>query len=211
MHNTIDKTHERFLYLKEKGYYPKSIVDIGANLGQFHNLVKSIYPDSKVLSVEGNPECENALRYNNPNYLITLLGSEKTTKTFYVNKNDATCTGASIYKETTEFYDDCNEFTLPMTTLDSLQQTFDLIKIDVQGAELDILKGGVKTIVDCDFILVELSINKYNDGAPSADEVIVFLSNLGFQINDIFSHFYFNNTLTQIDILFINTSKKLGL
>ena len=98
-----------------------------------------------------------------------------------------------------------------MTTLDSLQQTFDLIKIDVQGAELDILKGGVKTIVDCDFILVELSINKYNDGAPSADEVIVFLSNLGFQINDIFSHFYFNNTLTQIDILFINTSKKLGL
>ena len=211
MHNTIDKTHERFAHLKGKGYYPKSIIDIGANLGQFYNLVKSIYPDSKVLSVEGNPECENELRNNNPNYLITLLGSEKTTKTFYVNKNDRTCTGASIYKETTEFYDDCNEFTLPMTTLDSLQQSFDLIKIDVQGAELDILKGGVKTIMDCDFILVELSINKYNDGAPSADEVIVFLSNLGFQINDIFSHFYFNNTLTQIDILFINTSKKLGL
>lgn len=207
MHKFTDITKERLILLRESGFIPSKIADIGANVGQFYSLIKEVYPDSNVLSIEGNPSCEIDLKSTNPNYLISLLGSEEEEKILYVNKDYDKCTGSSIYKETTDFYLDCNEITVKSKTLDSLNMNFDLIKIDVQGSELDILKGGIKTIVDCEYLLVELSVKNYNQGSSSADEVIIFLSNLGFKIYDIFSHFYFNDKLTQIDFLFLNSRK----
>ena len=207
MHKIIDNTEERLVKLREEGFYPEKILDVGANIGQFFLTVKSTFPKSQVLSIEGNPNCEELLSKNNPNYLISLLGSEKSITKFYINRNNDICTGGSIYKETTEFYEDCNVMEIEMNTLDQLGEKFDFIKIDVQGSELDILKGGIKTIVDCEYLLIEVSVKNYNQGSSSADEVIIFLSNLGFKIYDIFSHFYFNDKLTQVDFLFVNSRR----
>jgi FkbM family methyltransferase len=210
-HNFIDNTQEKLFLLRERGFIPTRIADIGANVGQFYNLFKGIFPESEILSIEGNPKCEDELKLVNPNYLISLLGSEETEKTLYVNKNYDKCTGASIYKETTEYYNDCDEIKLKTKTLDSLNQRFDFIKIDVQGAELDILKGGIKTILNCDFLLIELSIKKYNEGASLIGDVVCFLNHFNFKTYDIFSQFYFNNELTQVDILFVNEYKHKNL
>jgi FkbM family methyltransferase len=210
-HKFIDNTEEKLILLREKGFYPNKIADIGANTGQFYNLIKGVFSQSEVLSIEGNPNCEIELKDTNPNYLISLLGSEESEKILYVNKNYDRCTGASIYKENTEYYDECNELKVKSVTLDSLNENFDFIKIDVQGAELDILRGGIKTIIDCDFLLIELSIKRYNEGASLIGDVICFLNYLNFKTYDIMSQFYFNDELTQIDILFVNESKHRDL
>ena len=56
----------------------------------------------------------------------------------------------------------------------------DLIKLDVQGAELDIIKGATETLKTCKHLILELQVVEYNKGAPLHDEVINYLKTIGF-------------------------------
>jgi FkbM family methyltransferase len=206
MHSHYDFSEGRYSTLKKYGLNPINILDIGASDGSWSKFIKTIFTDSNVLSIEGNPVLENLLKNNNSNYLIKLLGNKSGIQTFYRNKTYNTCHGCSIYKENTEYYNESEEINLPIFRLDdlNLQQKFDFIKIDVQGAEYDILQGGIKTVVDCKFLQLELNILEFNKSAPLASKVISFLDNLNFSILDILSHFYWNHRLNQADFLFIN-------
>jgi FkbM family methyltransferase len=205
MHNQYDFSVDRYKLLKKSGFYPKTALDVGANTGQWYSMFNPIFPDTEILSVEGNPLIEEKLKEINPNYLLTLLGKEKGEATFFLQHDH--CSGGSIYKETTSFYENCREFTLPINTLDSYNKEFDLIKIDVQGAELDVIKGGLKTVLNSSIIQLELSILEFNKNAPPISEVISYLYHLDFAIYDVLSHFYWNDRLNQIDIIFINNRK----
>jgi hypothetical protein len=56
---------------------------------------------------------------------------------------------------------------------------FDLLKIDVQGAELDVLRGGPATLQAIEVLFVELSLHACNRGAPRFAEVVAALAALG--------------------------------
>jgi hypothetical protein len=58
----------------------------------------------------------------------------------------------------------------------------DLIKIDVQGAELDVLMGATKTLESCKDLLIDLQDIEYNIGGPLKNQVILYLTNLGFKL-----------------------------
>ena len=209
MHQHFDFSVERYNILKQQGFYPKTAIDIGANLGQWYTMFNSIFPDTEVFSIEGNEACAPELGKVNPNYKIAMLGKEEGTQTFYLNENYDKCSGGSLYKETSWAYTNCNELTKEVKTLDSLNLDFDLIKMDVQGGELDIIKGGLKTVLNSSFLQLELAVLEFNSGAPSIGEVISYLHHLDFSVYDIASHFYWNHRLNQVDVMFVN-NKKLG-
>ena len=94
-----------------------------------------------------------------------------------------------------------------MPTLLNSNEGYDLIKMDVQGSELDIIKGALPIVKNTDFLLLELQLAEYNKGAPRIEEVISFLKNINFAFIDIFDLIYVNNCLVQIDGFFINISK----
>jgi hypothetical protein len=54
--------------------------------------------------------------------------------------------------------------------------------MDVQGAELDVLKGAEKALKHCKDLILELQIVEYNKGAPLKDEVINYVEQLGFKL-----------------------------
>jgi hypothetical protein len=56
----------------------------------------------------------------------------------------------------------------------------DLIKIDVQGCEMDIIKGALETLRSAQYLIVELQDTNYNDGAPKADVTLPFIESLGW-------------------------------
>jgi len=120
-------------------FYPYCILDIGANVGQFHKECKAVFNDSYIFSIEASAECESLLQQITENYYIGLLAKDNTDYTFYKRKNDPTCTGNSIYKELTHFFSD-DQLDIIKTTgikLDDLFENnseFDLIKIDTQGS-----------------------------------------------------------------------------
>lgn len=194
----------------KKYFEPKSILDIGANVGQFYNEIKNIFPNSYYYLIEGSESCEVVLETFDVDYSICLLSDTEKEVDFYIRKNEPRCTGNSIYRENTSFYDDDQIIVekKQTKTLSNLlnNQTFDLIKIDVQGSEIDIINGGLDIIKEAKGILMEVSLMEYNQNAPTKEFVYEYMDNLGFKPVELIGNI--NHPLTyeliQQDILFLN-------
>lgn len=196
---------------KIKNYFePKSILDIGANVGQFYNESKTIFPNAYYYLIEGAESCEVVLETLGVDYSISLLSDVEKDVQFYTRKHEPRCTGNSIYRENTSFYDD-DQILVEQKRTQTLSnllnnQTFDLIKIDVQGSEIDIINGGLNIIKEAKGILMEVSLIEYNQNAPTKDFVYEYMDNLGFIPVELIGNL--NHPLTyeliQQDILFLN-------
>jgi len=186
---------------------PKRILDIGANAGGWYNECRPHFPSSYIFSIEANEECEEALKAANPNYLIALLAKDNKEYDYYVN-NTYQSTGNSIYKELTEHYTEANTRIIKKqgTRLDDIftDKYFDLIKMDVQGAELDIIKGGPKLIQAAHGLILEVAIKEYNEASPMYDEVVAYLETIGFKQKSILDELMYNNEVYHQDIFFLN-------
>ena len=168
-----------------KYFWPYRILDIGANIGQFHQLAKAAYPSSFVFSIEASEACEPELQKVTSHYYIGLLARERKTYEFYSRQDCATGTGDSLYRELTPWYNDQNvkvieKQGIPLDDLFTEESEFDLIKIDTQGSELDIISGGKALCQRAKGIILEVSLVPYNDGAPLKDEVLAYMQTLGF-------------------------------
>lgn len=163
---------------------PNAILDIGANRGHWAEEAHKQWPCALIECVEGNPECFEHLAAKPHPFHIALLSDAPKELTFYQRDGAPACTGCSYYRELTEFYegDKARPVHMQSTTLDTLfpTDTFDLIKLDVQGAELDVLRGGPHLVARAQALLMECALEPYNDGAPLVDEVIEFCQSIGF-------------------------------
>ena len=124
-------------------------------------------------------------------------------------------TGNSLYLELTQHFSDFKIFKLNMYTLDNELQdderTIDLLKLDVQGAELLILDGSKNTLKRTEFVLLEVNIVQYNKDSPLFAEVIKYMDDIGFIVFDIIETHPYNNYLLQIDILFSRKDSNFNL
>jgi len=193
--------------LKNKyGINPNLILDVGACNGWFANLCKSVWPVASITLIEANPLFIETLQKTGLHYIITLLGNEqKSNVNFYVSKKDKCSSGCSIYKEISEHFNEenCDVVYLPMDTLDNLvTDRFDLIKMDTQGSELDIMKGGKNTLNKAKYLLVEVSLTKCNEGAPLKDEIVNYLKSVNFNLVDVIYSHYLDGNVIQEDVLF---------
>ena len=196
---------------KIKNYLnPKSILDIGANTGQFYREIIQIFPDAYYFLIEGNDGCEIPLKSTGVDFSIAMLSDYEKVVNYYVRDGEPLCTGNSIYKENSAFYDE-DRIVIKQIETKTLSQIvgdkiFDLIKIDVQGSELDIIKGGLEIIKSAKGILMEVSLVEFNLGAPTKQEVLVFMKEIGFEPVEIIANINHPMFHTQIqeDILFLN-------
>jgi hypothetical protein len=78
------------------------------------------------------------------------------------------------------------------------------MKLDVQGAELDVLTGAGALLENCEALIAELSLLRMNEGAPIAAEIIGELHELGFYCTDLCEvhRSVRTGTALQIDVLF---------
>jgi len=191
----------------ENYFTPDRILDIGANVGQFHILCQNYFPNSYIFSIDASEECEQYLKQITNQYSICLLSKDDSEYNFYSIKNNPINTGNSIYKELTHHYseDQLNIIKKKGVKLDdlfTLDTGFDLIKIDTQGSELDIIVGGEILCSKAKGILLEVSLTQYNENSPLYNQVIEFMDNFGFKAVDILDEVN-NAFLHQQDILFI--------
>jgi len=171
------------LYLRQNGFYPKNILDIGANVCQTADIMRRIWPVASILLFEGNSECEKLYQKSEYQYQIKLLGKINGVAKFYKTKWSPICSGNSIYKENSETYNAENLIIeeLPIYRLDDcVKDIYDLIKIDTQGSELDIIEGGINTFKNAKVVIAEVSFNDYNDGGCTKDQILKKMSDLKF-------------------------------
>ena len=206
--------HTMRLYeLSDMGIKPNSILDIGAHTGQFHSWAKSEWPDAKIFMVESNELHRGTLdrlaMMNGDNYLIAALGDEEREVTFYTRSDKPHTEGNSYYKEH-NYWDIpqlVQETKVTLQKLDNLFENdavFDIIKVDTQGSEIDILKGGKDLVSKAQAIILEVSFIEYNEGAPTAEETIDYMNEIGFEERMSLGEHYDGETIVQKDLLFTN-------
>lgn len=182
---SFDSYFDYFKHLKSKGFEPNSVLDIGANVGEFAAELETIWSNTQCVMIEANKECEKHLSKLNKPYYIEVLGkTDDDIVKFYMTKSFDSATGNSVYPENTSFYNEENTIieerkTKRLTTLFP-EEEFDLIKLDTQGSELDIIKGGLGVIVKARYVLIETAVREYNIGSPMEGDIIEYMNMIGF-------------------------------
>ena len=202
--------------LKSNGFSPRAVIDVGAWIGDWTEHVHAIFPDAQFLMVEANPAKKLGLEAvatrlgPSVRLRMALLGPEaRSGARFYAME-----AGSSVLRENTNF--DRQELALEMTTLDTVSEATALqgpllLKVDVQGYELEVLRGGVRTLARADVVLLEVSLLEYNQGAPLMPEVVAFMNSAGFVPYDVCGQFRreTDGALCQIDIMFVRRDSAL--
>ena len=127
-----------------------SFIDIGVNVGQTLLTFRSHY-DNPYWGFEPNPSCVfylNTLiksnKLKNTHIMPVGLSSDSMLAKFYI-KNDADSAGTIVKELRPDYYEEKEVNYVPLFAFDSLNledmTTISLIKIDVEGAELEVLSG----------------------------------------------------------------------
>lgn len=200
--------------LQNLGFAPSTIYDIGAFRGDWTKSARLTFPAAKFHLFEANANNEASLKATGESYFMAVLSkTDGVQQNLYLPKL-AIATGVSLYREKTEHFADDRLETVTVTTrrLDRLVEQNglarpDFIKLDVQGAELDVLAGAGELLRSCTGLMVEMSLLAYNESAPLIAEVIAEISNLGFRSVDISElHRSPNGSISQMDMLFVNAT-----
>ena len=203
----------RMLQLKRLGFAPRGIFDVGANAGHWTQAMMKVWPRARYFMLEANPMQEPNLKVVGQPFAISLVGDVEKNITMWISPDRPSkthgSTGNSIFREAAgvgRFVPTSRR----MSTLDALAAqhgavNFDMLKMDVQGAELLILRGAKTVLRSVQVVLLELGAVQYNQGAPMCLEVHLELDRLGFMAYDVLELHYDHRTqvLTQVDVLFV--------
>ena len=209
IHPKIQNHVNRFTYYKDKfKYAPRNILDIGALDGRWSMSMKQVFTNAEFLMIEPNKEMEPILRKSKIQFLPCALSDVEKDADYFKLPGHA---GNGLYRENSKYGSSIAPIVenIKTTTLESLfgnDRKFDLIKIDVQGSEIDVLNGGKEIAKKADLIVTECSLIEYNFNGPLIrDQINHFFDQLGFSLFDIVDLLYGKKgELLQIDALFKN-------
>lgn len=190
--------------LRDNGFYPRHVLDIGANVGNFSIECEKIWPIlTNFYLIEPNKECQYNLQATGFNVYLNLVGDKDDEDViFYKTTDFIKGTGNSIYREKTKHYDTGHfiEEHQRMVTINTLFKNsdikFDFAKLDTQGSELDILKGGMEIFSKCKYILIEVSLKQYNENVPLKNDIIDFMNKHGFSKYEVIETHIWNQSNT---------------
>jgi len=166
-----------------KKFDPDVCYDIGAHNGEFSRLLRQILPNTEIHQFEGSPKKVQKAKVG-PWHKTVLSKEDDGRVTFYHDGG----TGDTYMRETDQFLKTNYQTTVVKTRrLDTyVDENFlpypDFIKIDVQGAELDVLVGCNDILNRCKLIHCEIPAEgiEFNSGSPSQKEYLDFFKNAGF-------------------------------
>jgi FkbM family methyltransferase len=166
----IPTDHVNYLqYLKSSGFEPKVIYDIGSCVLSWTREAKQLWPEAKIILFDAFRPAE--FLYEGHDYHIGAL-SDEDGKTVSWYQNDFNPTGNSYYREVgnREYFPEDSFVEYKTDRLDTIVAARgfplpDFVKIDVQGAEVDIVRGGSNTLKNAQRLIIELQSVEYNKGA----------------------------------------------
>jgi FkbM family methyltransferase len=192
-----------------------TVLDVGGHHGQFTLFALERFPQATLITFE--PQAEGVAKIRaaiagDPRVTIQNYALSDTVGTaeLHISKRSDSSSLLPIGEGQTTAYPGTEEATteeIALETLDNLiSKPLDgpvLLKIDVQGAELSVLRGAEKTLESVDSIFVECSFVELYEGQALANEVIEFLAARGFSIAGVFGPAYdADGRCLQVDALF---------
>ena len=204
--------------LRDLGLSPGLIFDVGAFRGDFARLALSIWPEARVACFDplahGVAEIARLQgRHLSIDCYRTLVGAEEKASVQLRVANASTSLLPSQGSERLPVE------TVPQTTIDlAVARHYggrppDFLKIDVQGYELEVLKGAQAALAPggIEIVLAEVNLLDLHEGVPLLDEVAGWLAARDYVAYDIcgFMRRPFDNALWQADMIFVRRDSPL--
>jgi len=197
---------------KDVGLSPATVIDVGAAYGDFTVECHRVFPDANYILVEPLEEYRpflEAVSSSVTKAQYVLAAASAQTGELVINVHPD-LVGSSSYLEDENSNVNGVPRTVPAIALDSLVDDRGaippfLLKIDVQGAELDVLSGGESLLQSAEYVLLEVSFFEFFTGGPQFHDVVRFMDSRGFAAYDISDLQYrpLDNALSQVDIAFV--------
>jgi FkbM family methyltransferase len=183
--------NQKLIWLQKKNI--KSIIDIGANVGQFTAKIREINATSKIYSFEPIKSCYAILANNfknDTNFTAYNYACGDTTETLEINVNNYSPSSSLLdieqlhvdnFKHTASSTKENIQVDLldNLLDVDKLERPI-LIKMDTQGFEKKVIAGAHKILSKTDIVLIELSYQKLYKDQSLFHEIYTILYNLGF-------------------------------
>lgn len=199
--------------LKKSNVEPKTIIDVGANIGQFSVAALKLFKQAKIISIEPDPEVaiklKNNIRENSNTEVIVCAAGDKTGEVkFFRNKDSQVSSIMEIGVIRKNLFPNSKvkaEVNVPMNTLDSLFENRELqkpilLKLDVQGAELKVLNGSKNLLKNVKWIVIEVAFVNLYKGEPSFNELCKILKQYNFNFKKPLNYHISPNRLEIIEM-----------
>lgn len=190
---------------------PGTVIDVGASAGQFALLARTRWPTAKIVSFE--PLAAARARYARVLFETELrpcaLGAVAGTAKMHISAQDDSSSLLSIGGRQTEVFPGTEEIAAVDVQVLRLDDAVNpgwpapwLLKIDVQGFELEVLRGSAGILALVAEVYVECSFLELYEGQALADEVIAFLLPAGLRLAGVFNIARHHGEAIQADLLF---------
>ena len=193
------------------GIRPGTVIDVGAAWGQWASECHTLFPHAQYLLVEPLEEAAGALdavaeRLGGTTRITAAAAAEDGERTINVH---ADFVGTSLFTEAEGESVDGTPRLVPTVTLDTLVARHEaagpyVVKLDVQGAELEVLAGAARVLQAAELVIAEVTFFEVFRDGPLAHEVVAWMLERDFVIYDIFELMYrpLDGALVQANVAF---------
>ena len=201
-----------------------TLFDVGG-AGGLQNRWKLYENDIKTTFFEPDKRSYTSLKKIGLNVINKALWSKNTKKKFFLTKKSKS---SSVFRHNKKYldkfpdsqrYDIVNSKIINLCKLDEFSNKSNypsFIKIDVQGAELEVLKGSKSTLKNVVGLEVEVNFKYIYHDIPLAKDIENFLNSQGFILNDYLTLFRWERTMHRGfgeiihgDALFLRSPEKI--
>ena len=211
---------KELLFLKKKrGFNFSNVIDVGAAMGEYSKAAHFIFPDAKIFAFEPIPDSFEKLKIvagkiKNMQCFELALSDHDGVEEFHLNEfsySSSLLKMTEMHKTVYPFTRTDSSIKVRTNKLDNILANIisgtTLLKIDVQGNELKVLKGATNLLNEITVIQLEVGFQNFYEEQTSAEELINFLKSFGFnaflQIDPVFQQ----NKLTYSDLIFWKNQK----
>jgi FkbM family methyltransferase len=206
----VRETLER---VKSRGFSPALVFDIGAFDGRWTQECRTIFNEARYVLIDPldcNRDALSALATADDRitFFPGVAGAHPGTMQLYDHGDQSSILPSDDFPGAVK--------SVAATTVDSLFETQVgatpvLLKADVQGYELEVLKGAARCLEFTEMLILEVSFRKIYKDSALAHDIITYVGQRGFRIYEICSYLQrsTDRDLLQSDFVFVHESSPL--
>lgn len=192
--NRFDAMRDTLELLRGQGFEPRTIIDVGANVGTWSRTAHAVFPDAHVTMVEPQPACQRAVQaaaaaIGRAIVYPLAVSAPGRARVGLIGGTDVGGTGVGVV----EAGDGVRpEMECDAVTLDSLlagrvtREDRPLLKLDVETHEIPVLEGARLLLGVVEVVIAEAQVYPINEnGRPVFRDLVTYMGRVGFELYDI--------------------------